>query len=304
MTGGTVLVTGATGFVGRALCPALSEAGWTARPAGRAETGDIGPETDWRPLLSGVAAVIHLAAHVHAMRRDPADSAAQHDRINRAGTVRLAEQAAAAGVRRFVLLSSVKVHGDRSDRPLTAADPPAPTDDYGRSKAAAEAALQGHADRMETVILRPPLVYGPGVRGNFLSLTRLVDRGWPLPLANIDNRRSLIYLGNLASAICAALDANTGVYLPSDRDDLSTPDLIRRLAAALGRPARLFPAPPVLLRVAAGAVGRAAAIDRLCGSLTVDGRLPGWQPMHGVTDGLAATADWYRAAKAAIMPPG
>jgi nucleoside-diphosphate-sugar epimerase len=294
-----VLVTGAGGFVGRALCPALQRASWSVVPAGRRETGDIGPETDWRPLLEGVDAVVHLAARVHVLRDEARDPAAAFDRTNHLATARLAAQSAEAGVRRFLFLSSVKVHGDRSDRPLSAADAPAPTDAYGRSKLAAERALVRLSGRMATVVLRPPLVYGPGVKGNFLSLLRAVDRGLPLPLAAIDNRRSLIHVENLADAIRAALDAPPGVYLPSDREDVSTAMLIRRVAAALGRPPRLFPAPPAVLRGLAAAIGKSAAVERLIGTLTVDGALPGWQPPRSKGEGLGATATWYRMEKSA-----
>jgi len=295
MIGRRVLVTGAAGFVGRALVPRLEASGYAARLATRAETGDIGPETDWRPLLADIDAVVHLAARVHVMRDRAADPEREFDRVNHQATATLAAQAAAAGVRRFIFLSSIKVHGDASDHPLSASDAPAPDDAYGRSKLAAERALAGLGDDMTVVVLRPPLVYGPGVKGNFHAMLRAIDRGWPLPLGAIANRRSLIYVGNLADAIRAALDAPSGTYLPSDREDVSTPELIRRTAAALGRPARLFPVPPALLRGLAGAAGKSAAADRLTGSLTVDGALPGWQPPFSLAEGLRATAGWFRA---------
>ena len=291
--GRRVLVTGAGGFVGRALCPALRRASWSVVAAGRRETGDIGPETDWVPLLDGVEAVVHLAARVHVMWDDGAGPEA-FDRVNHRASARLAAQAAKAGVRRFVFMSTVKVHGDVSGGALSGASAPSPADEYGRSKLAAEAALALHAGTMQAVVLRPPLVYGPGVKGNFLSLMRVVDGGWPLPLAAIVNRRSLIGLGNLVDAARAALDAPPGVYLPSDGEDVSTPALVRRIATALGRPARLFPVPAALLRGLAAAAGRSGAFERLAGSLVVDGRLAGWQPPFTMADGLAETAAWYR----------
>ena len=294
----TVLVTGAGGFVGRALVPLLKTSGWTVRPVVRADTGDIGPDTDWRPLLAGVHAVVHLAARVHVMRDRAADPEREFDRTNHLAAARLAAQAEATGVRRFVFLSSVKVHGDTADHPLGAADTPCPNDAYGRSKLAAERAIAAEADAMTIVILRPPLVYGPGVRGNFLAMMRAIERGWPLPLASLRNRRSLIYAGNLADAIRAALDGPPGTYLPSDRDDVSTPALIRRTATALERPARLFPVPPALLRGLAAAAGKTAAAERLTGSLAVDGVLPGWRPPFTMAEGLAATADWFRRSRA------
>lgn len=295
MTARAALVTGANGFVGRALVPHLESAGWAVRPATRADVGAIGPDTDWRPLLEGIDAVVHLAARVHVMRDRAAEPEREFDMTNHQATARLAAQADAAGVRRFVFLSSIKVHGDVSDRALGAADTPRPTDAYGRSKLAAERALADAAKSMSVVVLRPPLVYGPGVKGNFRAMMEAIRRGWPLPLGAIGNRRSLIYVGNLADAIRAALDAPPGTYLPSDRDDVSTPELIRRTAAALHRPARLVPVPPRILRALARLAGKTAAIERLLGSLTVDGALPGWDPPFTMEEGLAATAERFRA---------
>ncbi len=289
-----VLVTGATGFLGKALCPLLTAHGMPVRPAGRGETGDIGPQTDWRRLVDGADTVIHLAARAHIMRDRAAHPLAEFQRVNTAATAALARAAAEAGVKRFVFVSTVKVLGETSRHALTAGDPAAPQDPYAVSKWQAEQALTGYADAFDLVILRPPLVYGPGVRGNFLSLLRAIDRGWPLPLGRVDNRRSLIHRGNLADAIRAALGAPPGVYLPSDREDLSTPDMIRRLAAALDRPARLIDVPAGALKLGAALLGRAAALGRLAGSLTVDGALPGWTPPHTVAEGFAETARWYR----------
>ena len=289
-----ILVTGSSGFVGQALLPTLRAAGFDPNTPSRQDIGDLGPGADWRPFLFEVDTVIHLAARAHTMEETAADPAAAFDRINHLGTARLAGQAAAAGVGRFVFLSSVKVHGDESKAPLTPRHPTAPADPYGCSKLAAERALTRYSGRMNVVILRPPLVYGPGVKGNFLSLLRLADRGLPLPLGGLRNKRSLIYVGNLADAILAALRVEPGIYLPSDHDDVSTSDLIRRVADALDRPARLFRAPPRLLRCIAGALGRGPAIERLLGSLTVDGAVPGWNPAYLMQRGLADTAHWYR----------
>lgn len=294
----TVLVTGATGFVGRAVCLRLAKAGIPVRPAGRAEIGDLAQPIDWAPHLDGATAVVHLAARVHVMRDDAADPLAAFRRINRDATALLAAAATQAGVSRFVFMSSVKAMGEGRDAPYTAADTPAPADPYGISKWEAEKALKGIAlGRMDAVVLRPPLVYGPRVGGNFHTLLRSVDRGVPLPFGAVRNRRSLISVGNLADAVAWALQAPPGTYLPSDRRDLSTPVLIRAVAAALGRPARLIAVPPAWLRAAGTLLGRRAAIDRLLGSLTVDGALPGWTPAETPAEALAATAAWYRGAR-------
>ena len=289
-----ILGTGGSGFVGRALVPHLAAAGHTVAAPTRAETGDLGPETPWRDRLAGIEAVIHLAARVHVMQDDADDPLAAFRRINTAATKHLAAAAIEAGVRRFVYLSSVKVNGESGEHPYGAGDPPDPRDPYGVSKVEAEAALAAAGTALETVILRPPLVYGPGVKGNFRRLLGLVDRGLPLPLASVRNRRSLIYLGNLVSAIEAALTVPPGLFLPSDRNDLSTPELLRGLALALDRPARLFPCPVSLLRLGGAMAGQGPAVARLTDSLRVDGALPGWAPPHEIETGLLATARWWR----------
>lgn len=305
-----ILVTGANGFVGRALCAVLAERGHlvvaVVRP-GRAAparteaavVGDLDGDTDWSKALHGVDAVVHLAARVHVMRDEADDPLAEFRRVNVAGTRRLAEQAAAAGVRRLVFVSSVKVNGDNSPgRPFTDADPPAPPDAYGLSKHEAEMALAAvaAATGLETVVVRPPLVYGPGAAGNFRVLLDAVRRGLPLPLAAVRNRRSLVFVGNLvdALALCAEHPAAAGrTYFVRDGEDVSTAQLFRLLARALGRPARLWPLPPALLRAAATLLGRTAAADRVLGSLQVDDgalRLSlGWRPPFTLAEGLALT---------------
>lgn len=310
-----VLVTGGTGFVGPALVEELLRAGHQVRVALRRDapllpgveytiTGGIGPATDWRPALLGVGAVVHLAARAH-VSDESARALSRFREVNSLGTRRLAEAAAAAGVRRFVFLSSVKAMGEssRPDRPLTEADAPRPEDAYGISKLEGEAALLELAagNGLQPVILRAPLIYGPEVKGNFLRLLRLVDRGLPLPLGAIANRRSLVARVNLVSALrrCVEHDAAAGeTFLVADGEDLSTPELVRRLARALGRPARLLPVPPGLLRAAGSLFGRAGEVARLTGDLMVDAsrirsRL-GWRPAIGTDAALAETAAWYR----------
>ncbi len=307
-----VLVTGATGFVGRATCELLASIGHDVRVAVRSrdglperfiEIGEIGPQTQWEVALAGRDTVVHLAARVHVMRGD-ASTAADFHRINAEGSERLAIQAVRAGVRRLVYLSSVKVNGESSGtRALTEIDPPAPMDDYGNSKAEAEKRLRAIATDtgLELVILRPPLVYGPGVRANFLQLLRAVDAGIPLPFSNVDNRRSLLGVGNLAHAIEACLvhpAAANRTFFVSDDHDVSTPGLIREIAIALGRPARLFPVPPALLRAAGRIAGRGEQIARLTGSLQIDvsalKNALGWRPQDSLQQGLERTADWFR----------
>jgi nucleoside-diphosphate-sugar epimerase len=309
MTGNVVLVTGATGFVGTALCAALEAAGRPFRravraagPASAVVVGDIGPTTDWRPALQGVRCVVHLAARTHVLAESAADPLAEYRRANVEATLRLAREAAAAGARRLVFMSSIKVNGESSHRPYTEADPPRPEDAYGVSKWETEQALAAlaAATGLEVVVLRPPLIYGPGVKGNFLRLMRLVARGTPLPLASIDNRRSLIHVGNLADAVLAAIDAPGAAgrtYLAADGEDVSTPGLIRAIAGALGTRARLLPCPVALLNLGAAVAGRRAEAERLTGSLQVDASLLmrelGWRPRVTLAQGLAETARWF-----------
>ena len=305
------LVTGAGGFIGSALVDALD--GHSVRRALRTSPttpgaddfirGDIGPETDWQPALRDIDCVVHLAARTHVLRDNAANPLAAYRSVNVDGTRRLAEQAANAGVRRFVFLSSIKVNGETTpSRPFTADDPPAPQDAYGISKLEAENVLREIANRagMEWVVLRPPLVYGPGVKGNFLQLLKAVARGMPLPLASIDNRRSLIYVGNLVDAILACAthsDAAGKTFLVSDGEDVSSPELARRLATAMGRNPVLLPFPPALLRFGASLIGRHDAAIRLTGSLTIDDsalrRDLGWTPRFTLDQGLKETVQWY-----------
>jgi nucleoside-diphosphate-sugar epimerase len=260
--------------------------------------------TDWTAALAGAGCVVHLAARTHVLHETAADPLAEYVRINVAGTRRLATQAVAAGVRRFVFMSSVKVNGERTGaRPYTEDDEPRPEDAYGISKWQAEQELARTAagTPLETVVLRPPLVYGPGVKGNFLRLLGLIARGVPLPFASLDNRRSLVHAGNLCAAVLAALTAPHAAgrtFLVADGEDVSTPALVRGIAAALAVKPRLLPCPPVVLRALAAALGRAGEAARLTGSLQVDAsrirRELAWQPPHTLAQGLAETARWYR----------
>lgn len=313
----TVLVTGANGFVGRVLCMQLSASGFKVRQAVRARdsgspdavaVGDIGEGTDWRAALAGASRVVHLAARAHVLRETAADPIAEYRKINVQGTERLARSAAELGIRRLLFLSSVKVNGERTEkRPYAENDVPRPEDAYGVSKWEAEQALARVAAEtgLEVVVLRPPLIYGPGVKGNFLRLMNFVARGLPLPLGAIANRRSLIYAGNLADAIVKALAARevTGkTYLLNDGEDVSTPALVRLLARSLGVKSRLIPVPLAVLGLAATLAGKRAELERLAGSLQVDStrirRELGWQPPFTLAQGLEQTARWYHSRSA------
>ena len=308
-----VLVTGATGLVGSALCETLAHAGYRVRAAVRSDrplpqwidesvvVGDISSATDWNVALKDVDAVIHAAARVHVLRDSPA-SAQLYDETNARGTFRLAQSAAQSGVQRFVYLSSIKVNGEATgDRPFSPLDEPRPCDDYGVSKWQAEMNLQYVAARstLQVVRIRPPLVYGPGVRANVLRLMRLVDSGWPIPLKSVRNRRSLVSVWNLCDLIVHALrscDPAGRLCMVSDGEDLSTADLIARVASAMGRPARLVPFPAVLMRAAGGLIGKSEEVTRLLGSLQVDismTRAWGWTPIVSVDEGLQRTVRWY-----------
>lgn len=263
---------------------------------------DRSGEDEIRQALQGAQAVIHLAARVHVMTDHAADPLGEFRLVNTDWTERLARAAASQGVRRFVYLSSIKVNGEQNDRPFSELDPPNPQDPYGLSKWEAEQALARISAQtgMESVVVRSPLVYGPGVGGNFLQLLNIVRRGIPLPLALVQNRRSLLYLGNLVDALVTCVRhvrAAGQTYLVSDGEDLSTPDLIRRLGRAMGVAVRLWPVPLAVLRWVGHVAGKQAVIDRLLGSLQVDSskirRELDWQPRYSVDRGLAETAAWY-----------
>ena len=289
-----VLVTGASGFVGQALLKRLELAGHGVSAITRSEIGDIDGNAVWQPHLADIDAIVHLAARVHIMQDTANDSLSLYRTVNTEGTIRLAEAAREMKVRRFVFVSSIKVNGERSDGHLTAQDPAIPQDPYAISKWEAERALAKMSSDLDVVTLRPPLVYGPHVKGNFRRLIEIVDKGIPLPLASVHNRRSFINLANLTDAISWSLTGPTGLYLPSDKDDKSTADLIRSIARALGKPQRLFPFPPTMLTFAGKVLRKSDAIDRLIGTLTVDGALPGWTPPQSFETGINQTIDWYR----------
>lgn len=300
----TVLVTGAQGFVGSALCHRLQQHGLNVRGAVRTgpsqtiagieaiEVGSLSAHTDWADGLQGVNQVIHLAARVHVMQDTTTNPLQAYREVNVDGMANLARQAAAAGVQRFVFVSSIKVNGEFTwaNQPFTVDDAPAPLDAYGLSKWEAEQVLRQIAAEtgMEVVIIRPPLVYGPGVKGNFASMVQWVRQGVPLPLGAVHNRRSLVALDNLVDFItlCGSPErspqAANQTFLVSDGDDVSTTELLRRVAQAYEVPPRLLSVPAGLMRSAARLLGKAAVADRLLGSLQVDAskarELLGWTP--------------------------
>jgi len=311
-----VLVTGATGFVGRALCAELLRHGHAVCVALRCvedstrlalegveiiAVGTVNAATDWRNALAGCEAVVHLAARVHVMRDKATDPLTEFRCVNVEGTLNLARQAGAASVRRFVFISSIKVNGEstRLGQAFAADDVPDPQDPYSISKHEAELGLRQLAaeTHMEVVIIRPPLVYGPGVKANFQSMMRWLKRGVPLPLGAIHNKRSLLALDNLVDLIITCLDhpaAANQIFLAADGEDLSTTELLHRMAYALGRQARLIPVPAFLLDAGAALLGRRDMAQRLCGSLQVDiskaRELLGWNPPISVDEALRRTA--------------
>jgi UDP-glucose 4-epimerase len=307
-----VLVTGATGFVGRTLTATAAGAiQWRSavrcRPAAglaadQIAVGSIDGQTDWSDALSGIDCVVHLAARVHVMSPS-ANDRAEFERTNILGTERLARAAAAAGVRRFIYLSSIKVNGESTpSRAFRAEDVPQPQDDYARSKLEAERRLAAVAadSGMAASILRPPLVYGPGVRANFLRLLSLAHSGLPIPLASVTNARSMVSVWNLCDLVSALVrheQPMSGVFLVADGEDISVAELILRLARIMRRQARLFAFPIGALRALAALSGRSREFHRLCSSLTVDmtqtrARL-NWSPPWSLENGLAATVEWY-----------
>ena len=304
------LVTGASGFVGQALCRELLSRGHDVVGVTRREfhvddharfrnliVDSIEADSDWSGIPDGVGCVIHLAARVHVMRDTSADPLKEFWKINVDGTRCLAKAAIERGITRFVYVSSIKVNGETTNglNAFTETDEPVPTDDYGQSKLAAETSLQGLYEEFggELVIVRPPLVYGAKVGGNFARLIRLIQSGVPLPFGAIRNRRSLVSIENLVDflILCASHPAAAdNTFLVSDGDDLSTPELVAQIAGALGMRSRLLPVPVSMLRLAGRCLGKTNEVQRLTDSLQADieksRRLLHWQPPFSVQDSV------------------
>lgn len=298
-----LLITGSNGFVGRALTTRLERDGHTLVKATRDVIGDIDGATDWTALLADCEAVVHLAARVHIMNDTAEDPLRECRKTNTEASVNLARQAAQAGVKRFVFISTAKVHGEGRDAPYGESDTPVPFDAYATSKWEAEQQLAKVAadTGMELVILRPPLVYGPQVGANFLKLMGLVARSVPLPLGAIHNRRSMVFISNLVDAICQSIShpkAAGHTFLVSDGQDVSSAQLVQLLANALGKRAWLIPVPVVILKLAGTLLGKQAQIERLTGSFAVSNALLcqtlGWKPPFSLKEGLHQTAHWYQ----------
>lgn len=304
-----ILVTGAGGFVGTAVVAELTRRGMSYRAVTRAPRegffciGDIDPRTDWTAALDGVDAIIHLASRAHVMNETVADPAAHLRSVNVDSTMNLASQAIKAGVKRFVFISSIKVNGEATKlgRPFTAEDPPCPQNPYAQSKHDAEQGLFALAKEsgsdFEVTVIRPPLVYGPGVKANFATMMDWVNRGIPLPLGSVNNKRSFVFVGNLADLIIlSAIHSKAAgqVFLVSDGEDISTTELFKKMALALGRPSWMMPLPTPLLNLGAAMIGQRAITSRLTDSLQVDvtktRELLGWEPRKSVSEGLRQTA--------------
>ncbi|ATX80272.1 Nucleoside-diphosphate-sugar epimerase [Mariprofundus aestuarium] len=312
-----VLVTGSTGFVGSAVVHQLSVASGqsvvaglrqpTTKLAGHVEQvvmGDLLASTDYGNAFESVDVVIHTAARVHVMSDDSSDPLAEYRKVNVDGTLNLARQAAQAGVSRFIYISSIKVNGESTeDRPFTPDDVISTNDPYGLSKWEAEQGLFALAEvsGMEVVVIRPPLIYGPGVKANFLRMIQWVQKGVPLPLGAVKNRRSLIALDNLVSFIIHCIDhpkASNEVFLISDGEDVSTTDLLKKAARAFGKQARLIPVPVGLMCFVASLLGKKDIADRLFGSLQIDSskarNLLRWNPVINMDEQLKKTVEGWK----------
>ena len=310
-----ILITGASGFIGRNLCAFLKEKGYFVRASVQddacgvsgvddyIDVGDINELTDWQQALAGVDTVIHLAARVHIMNDPAADPVEAFRKVNVLGTERLARMAARAGIKRFIFISSVKVNGEGASRPYTEDDLPAPQDVYGISKREAEDSLACIAAEtgIQMVILRLPLVYGPGVKANFKNLIKIAGAGLPLPLKGINNQRSFLYLGNLLDAIITCIShplAAGETFLVSDGQDVSTPDLIKMIACAMNKRAVLFSLHSGILKALCKIIGRSEELEKLTGTLILDSSkirsLVGWKPPFTLEEGISQTVRYYK----------
>lgn len=310
-----VFVTGASGFVGRTLCETLIAQGHRVRKSVRSQernpeentvvSGNIGSETNWRPHFQEIDAIVHLASRVHVQNDQAVDAWDRYRQTNVAGIQKLVNDAIESGVKRFVFLSSIKVNGERTPQSGPAFNeesPPQPAGPYATSKWEAECFLNyvARQGRIEICIIRSPLVYGPGVKANFLKLISLVEKGLPIPLAGVGNRRSLISVINLANAIQCCLEHPNAIgqtFLVSDGEDLSTSEIIALISKYMGKSSKQFRLHPALAEFLLSSIGKHSVYERLWGSLTVDSakirNLLGWKPVVSVEEGIKRTVDWY-----------
>lgn len=312
-----ILLTGASGFVGRSLCDRLLAENHRIIAPVRSHdllpyNHNLRPEKisglqdslDWKLMLKDVEVIIHLASRVHVMNDTSIDPLAEFRKINVGATLNLARQAVELGVQRFIYMSSIKVNGEKTlpVKPFTAEDKPAPVDPYGISKYEVEQSLAQIASEtgLEVVILRPPLVYGPNVKANFLRLIKWVKLGLPLPLGSLHNQRSMVYVGNLVDAVIACLEHPSvagETFLVSDGEDVSTPQLITMIASAMGKTSRVLPFPTAILNILGKATGKSTEVERLANSLCVDSgkirTLLGWNPPFTMEAGIQETVNWY-----------
>lgn len=312
-----LFITGLSGFVGAALAREALSRGIKVSGQVRSRSIatvpayklDLLPDTDWREVLDGVDCVVHCAARVHQMEETESDALAAYRRVNTDGTLNLAKQAVQCGVKRFVFLSTIKVNGESTQPglPFLPNIGQAPVEPYGQSKYEAEIGLNKLAEEtgLEVVIIRPPLVYGPGVKANFLSMMRWIDRGILLPLGAIHNQRSLVYVENLVDLILTCCDhpeAKGHTFLVSDGEEISTSVLLHQVAIAMNKPDRMLPVPASWLKIAARVVGKADIGRRLCGNLQVDishtTHTLGWKPPYSFEEGIKCTVDAYMKCKA------
>ncbi len=310
----SVGITGATGFVGKQLSATLEKTGYDVTRIIRgtephcesgnyAVVGQMDGCTDWTEVIKGHNCLIHLAARVHVMAEVSVESRNEYRLINVDSTLNLAKQAAAAGVKRFIYMSSIKVNGETTyENPFRPDDEPEPCDLYGQSKREAEIGLKAISEKtgLEVVIIRPPLVYGPEVKANFLKLLMWAQKGWPLPFGAVSNKRSFVYLDNLIDFISACIShpaAAGETFLVSDGVDMSTADLVKIMCLYMDRSARLLSVPIWLLKTLGGTLGRKAEIERICGSLQVDiskaENLLDWKPPISVDKGMEKTVAWF-----------
>lgn len=299
----SILITGAEGFIGQKLTALLGQCGLSCLAITRGTFGEINGNSDWSRSLVGIKTVIHLAARVHFINDRRINLLDQYRLVNTTGTSNLAWQAASMGVERFLFLSTIKVNGEESCFAYTPYSVANPQDPYAQSKWDAEQGLKEISAQtgMELVIIRPPLVYGPQVKANFLRLLQWVDKGLPLPFASINNKRSLIFVGNLVNFIMHCIEhpqAANQTFLISDGEDLSTPDLVNRLAQQFNKKSRLFPFPPKLLEASLNLIGKKVEAQRLLGSLALDPQYAyttlNWTPPFTVDEGLAKTVETYQ----------